>query len=205
MHERDPLPAILGETDIYVIDQILRGNIAPTMRVLDAGLGRGRNVRYLLKAGYSVMGFDPEPKAVELVQAMQTQLVRNGDPDSFRVGTLEANDFADGCANVVLVNAVLHFAQDLEHWRRMVHGAWRLLAPGGLFFARLATSIGIEPLLSGGTVGFMRLPDTSWRFLVDADLLESMSNELHATWVDPLKTTVVHGQRSMSTWVLRKP
>ena len=40
-----------GHIDIYVFDQILRGNIAPGMRVLDAGCGYGRNLVYLLREG----------------------------------------------------------------------------------------------------------------------------------------------------------
>jgi cyclopropane fatty-acyl-phospholipid synthase-like methyltransferase len=38
-----------GQIDIYVFDQILRGNIAADMRVLDAGCGYGRNLVHLLR------------------------------------------------------------------------------------------------------------------------------------------------------------
>jgi len=41
-----------GQIDIYLFDQILRGNISPGMRVLDAGCGGGRNIQYLLREGY---------------------------------------------------------------------------------------------------------------------------------------------------------
>ena len=34
-----------GQIDIYLFDQILRGNILPAMRVVDAGCGGGRNIQ----------------------------------------------------------------------------------------------------------------------------------------------------------------
>ena len=45
-----------GDIDIYLFDQLLRGRIAPGMRVLDAGCGTGRNLVYLLKHGYEIAG-----------------------------------------------------------------------------------------------------------------------------------------------------
>ena len=54
-----------GHIDIYVFDQILRGNIAPGMRVLDAGCGSGRNIVYLLREGYEVFGVDASADTVE--------------------------------------------------------------------------------------------------------------------------------------------
>ena len=39
----DELRAHFGELDIYLFDQLLRGQITPRMRLLDAGCGGGRN------------------------------------------------------------------------------------------------------------------------------------------------------------------
>ncbi len=47
-----------GDIDIYLFDQILRGRIARGMRVMDAGCGGGRNLVYLMRAGYEVFGMD---------------------------------------------------------------------------------------------------------------------------------------------------
>jgi hypothetical protein len=48
------------------------------------------------------------------------------------------------------------------------------------------------------------LPDGSERYLVDEALLIELTEELGGQWLDPLKTTVVQNQRSMTTWVVRK-
>ena len=47
-------------------------------------------------------------------------------------------------------------------------------------------------------------PDGSERYLVDEALLGSLTECLGAELADPVKTTVVQNQRSMTTWVLRK-
>ena len=48
-----------------------------------------------------------------------------------------------------------------------------------------------------------RLPDGSERFLVDEPMFLRAAERLGGTWIEPLKTTVVQNQRSMTTWVLR--
>jgi len=85
----------------------------------------------------------------------------------------------------------------------MLEEMWRILAPGGLFFARLATSIGLERHLSSAT-GRVRLPDGSERYVVDEPTLLSWTSTLGGTLADPLKTTNVQNMRCMTTWVLEK-
>ena len=50
-----------GPIDIYLFDQLLRGRLAPPMRVLDAGCGQGRNLVYLMRSGFEVFGADAAP------------------------------------------------------------------------------------------------------------------------------------------------
>jgi hypothetical protein len=86
----------------------------------------------------------------------------------------------------------------------MLRGAWRALKPGGLFFCRLGSSIGMESQVERVQGRRYRSPDGSERYLVDGALLGSLTERLGAELADPLKTTVVQNQRSMTTWVLRK-
>ncbi|MQA30435.1 MAG: class I SAM-dependent methyltransferase, partial [Luteitalea sp.] len=109
-----------------------------------------------------------------------------------------------GGSAVVVSSAVLHFARDDEHFEAMLRGTWRPLAPGGLFFCRLASSIGMESRVSAVGGGRFRLPDGSERYLVDEAKLVKLGRELGGSLLDPIKTTVVQNQRCMTTWVLRK-
>jgi tellurite methyltransferase len=186
-----------GAIDIYLFDQLLRGRIAPGMRVFDAGCGFGRNLVYLAGAGYKLCGLDQDAAAVESVRRM-------APGSDFRVEALESHSFGDSIADVVISSAVLHFARDDEHFQAMLAGSWRVLRPGGLFFCRLASSIGIESLIKRVRGRRFHLPDGSQRYLVDEQMLLEITAALDGRLEDPLKTTVVQNQRSMTTWVVRK-
>src|SRR5215216_6424831 len=101
-----------GDIDIYLFDQLLRGRIAPGMRVLDAGCGDGRNIVYLLRSGYEVFGADTNPASVERVRGMAATLAPALPAGNFRVEPVEAMTFAEWFADVVISSAVLHFARD---------------------------------------------------------------------------------------------
>jgi len=49
-----------------------------------------------------------------------------------------------------------------------------------------------------------RMPDGQEWFLVDEALLMGLTRTLGGELVDLLKTTLVQGQRCMTTWVVRK-
>lgn len=104
----------------------------------------------------------------------------------------------------VLSNAVLHFAEDDAHFRSMLTGSWRSVKPGGLFFCRLASSIGMEGRHERLTGRRHLLLDGSTRYLVDEQMLLDLTQELGADLVEPIKTTIVQSLRSMTTWVVRR-
>ena len=193
-----------GQIDIYLFDQLLRGRIAPGMRVLDAGCGSGRNLVYLLREGYEVFGADSDPQAVEGIRRLAASLAPALPADNFRLETMEEMSFPTAFADVVISSAVLHFARDDDQFQAMVRGAWRVLKPGGLLFCRLASSIGMEQRVKRMEGRRFLLPDGTERYLVDEALLCNLTAELGGRLADPLKTTVVQNQRCMTTWVVRK-
>jgi len=191
-----------GQIDIYVFDQILRGNIEPGCTVLDAGCGYGRNLVHLLREGCKVYALDENPEAVEHVRQLSASLETGLPPENFQVGPIENMPFPDAIADVVLCNAVLHFARDDHHFRAMLAELWRVLKPGGMLFCRLGSRIGMDFQRLRGNI--YRIPDGSQWFLVDQQMLLDLTEELKAVQVDPLKTTIVQDYRCMTTWVLRK-
>jgi len=194
-----------GPIDIYLFDQLLRGRIAPGMRILDAGSGSGRNLVYLLRTGYEVFAADPDRVSIEAVQRLAAALAPGLPASNFRVEPVEEMTFPDAFADVVLCSAVLHFARDDAQFGAMLRGAWRALKPGGLLFARLASSIGMEERVQRVAGRRHRLPDGTQRYLVDEEFLIGMTRDLGGELLDPLKTTVVQDQGCMTTWVVRKP
>ena len=193
-----------GQIDIYLFDQLLKGRFTHQMRVLDAGCGGGRNLIYFLRCGYDVCGVDQSREAIAQVRALASKLAPQSPVDNFRVEPVERMSFADETFDVVISSAVLHFSRDEEQWQMMVREMWRVLKHGGIFFARLASSIGIEEKIQWLEGRRYHLPDGSDRFLVDEQLLLLTTESLGGEFIEPLKTVIVQNMRSMTTWCLRK-
>jgi SAM-dependent methyltransferase len=193
-----------GPIDIYLFDQLLKGRFDGLRTILDAGCGGGRNLVYFLRAGFEVFGVDREPEAVAAVRSLAAELAPGLPATNFQVAEVDRLPFEAESLDAVLSSAVLHFAADEAQLRRMVAEMWRVLRPGGLLFARLASSIGIEDLVVPIEGRRHLLPDGSERLLVDEDLLLSLTAELGGDLLDPLKTTNVQNLRAMTTWCLAK-
>ncbi len=191
-----------GQIDIYVFDQILRGNIGPGMLILDAGCGYGRNLVHLLREGCEIFAVDADAGGVEHVRELAGILAPHLPESNFRLAAIEALPFANNFADVVICSSVLHFARDEAHFLKMVEELWRVLRPGGLLFCRLGSRIGMDfPHVRGQ---IYRIGDGSEWFLVDEISLLDLTEQMGAVLVDPLKTTIVQDYRCMTTWVLRK-
>ena len=195
---------LFGDIDIYLFDQILKNRFNSEMKILDAGCGGGRNLIYFLRNNYKVFGVDQNAEAIEQIRLLAQTISPNLPPENFQTSAVEKMPFPDEHFDAVISSAVLHFARDERHFIKMLAEMWRVLKPDGLFFARLASTIGIENRIKFIGSGRYLLPDGSERFLVDEELLGSMTNQLGGALLEPLKTTNVQNLRCMTTWVLRK-
>jgi tellurite methyltransferase len=213
-----------GGIDIYLFDQLLKGRFVPGMRVLDAGCGSGRNLVYFFRNGYEVFGVDESEAAIAQTRRLAAALASHLPAENFRVEPVEnmswepatrSPDSADYAEqknhkesaagfDLVLSSAVLHFARDERQWQAMVNEMWRILKPGGIFFARLASTIGIENQIRLIAGRRYHLPDGSDRFLVDEAMLHTVTAKLGGEFIEPVKTTVVENMRAMTTWVVMK-
>lgn len=198
------LRKLYGNIDIYLFDQLLKGRFDDCHTVLDAGCGNGRNIAYFLQNGFKVYGIDQSEHAVELSKHLSADLCPDHSPDNFKLAAVENLPFDDDQFDLVICSAVLHFANDAEHFDSMLRSLWRVLKPGGYFFARLASDIGIETLVQPlGNYRYL-LPDGSERFLVNEEILLEYTRELGAQLYEPIKTTNVQNLRCMTTWCMQK-
>lgn len=193
-----------GGIDIYLLDQLLRGRIRPGMTVFEVGCGSGRNLAYLLREGYRVFGVDRDAASIERLRQLALELAPDLPAANFRAEAIEETTFPQNSADVVISCAVLHFALNDREFQAALEGTWRILEPGGLFFCRLASTIGMEDRFHRLEGRRFSLPDGSERYLVDQALLLDLTARLGGELLDPLKTTVVQDQRCMTTWVVRK-
>jgi SAM-dependent methyltransferase len=194
-----------GDIDIYLFDQLLKGRFQSCKRVADLGCGKGRNLIYFLKNGHEVYGIDNNPDAICEVQSLAAGINTKTATEQFIVGNIDRYlPFENGSFDLVICNAVLHFAKDKTHFEEMLKAAWSLLKPGGYLFARLATDIGIKNLVMPLSDGRFLLPDGSERYLLSVEMIAEYNLELNATAYEPLKTTVVDNLRSMTSWCIQK-
>jgi tellurite methyltransferase len=198
------LQQLYGNIDIYLFDQLIKGTYDDCHKILDAGCGGGRNLVYFLRNGQDVYGVDPNPNAVEAVKELAKTIAPDYPVQNFKVAPAEGLPFNDCSFDLVISSAVLHFAKDEVHFDSMMHSMWRVLKPGGYFFARLASDIGIETLVHPLGNSRYLLPDGSERFLVNQQTLLNYTQTLKGALHEPIKTTNVQNLRCMTTWCMRK-
>lgn len=187
--------AALQGMDVYLIDQLLKGRIRPGDKILDAGCGSGRNIHYLLKNELDVTGIDANPEAID---ALRSQYPSTSE--HFIHSSLEAFR-SETKFDFIVCNAVLHFAQDHEHFSNMFASLTEVLATDGVLFIRMTSDIGLE-LEHEGKSGVFDLPDGSVRYLITRKQIDELLETHALTLVEPVKTVKVEELRSMTTLVL---
>jgi tellurite methyltransferase len=198
------LQQLYGNIDIYLFDQLLKGRFDACAKVLDAGCGGGRNLVYFLQNGHEVYGIDPNPEAIAAIRMLAKELAPRIPAKNFTVAKAEELPFKPQTFDLVICSAVLHFAADSNHFDAMLRSMWDTLKPGGYFFARLASDIGIEKLVLPLGNSRYALPDGSERFLVNEQILLEYTEDMGGQLVEPIKTTNVQNLRCMTTWCLQK-
>ncbi len=193
-----------GNIDIYLFDQLLKNRIHKEGKIIDVGCGNGRNLVYFFKNGYEVFGIDRNEESVINVKQLAKIFGREELIENFQIADADIIPFEDSTFDTVISSAVLHFSENEEHFRNMFSEMWRVLKIGGLFFARLASSIGIETKIENISGRRYLIPDGSERFLVDEEFLFEITKEVNGSFLEPIKTTNVQNLRCMTTWVLQK-
>lgn len=195
---------LYGNIDIYLFDQLLKGRFDNCQTILDAGCGSGWNLHYFLRNGFNVYGVDADANAVTAVQQLSARLAPGNPTANFSVSSVDGLVYEDNFFDLVISSAVLHFAANDDHFDTMLRSMWRVLKPGGFFFARLASSIGIETLIKPIDNSRYYLPDGSTRYLVNEETLLKYTTELGGELFEPIKTTNVQNLRCMTTWCVIK-
>ncbi len=193
-----------GDIDIYLFDQLLKGRIDNSKRILDAGCGAGRNLTYFLKNGFDIYAIEKNYDAIERVKNLAREMAPQLPRENFKLGAVEDIPFADNEFDIVISNAVLHFAANKQHFDEMLFSMWRVLKDGGFLFVRLASIIGIENEVKPLGSGRYLIPDGSERYLVDQQMLLNYTLQLGGKLIEKIKTTNVQNLRCMTTWCLTK-
>lgn len=194
------LKTILGQTDIYLIDQIMKGRYRTGDVLLDAGCGSGRNLHWFLRNGFDIYAIDTNADVIDWLANENREL----SPDRFRVNAVERLSFPSLFFDGIISSAVLHFASNKTHFFSMMDEMHRVLKPEGTLFIRMASDVGIENHVQPVKDDIYLLPDGSHRFLLTRHLLAEIASRYSFSFLEPFKTVNVADLRCMSTLVLQK-
>jgi tellurite methyltransferase len=190
---------LLGHTDIYLIDQIMKGRFKVDDIILDAGCGTGRNLHWFLQNHFNIQGIDIHVDAIQELKGTYPYATAG-----FKVASLEETGFTDNFFDHIICSAVLHFANNTAQFNCMLAEMVRILKPGGTLFIRMTSDIGIEDKVEPVGNGVYIIPDGSTRFLLTRTLLAHCIKQYKFSFVEPLKTVNVDDVRCMSTLLLQK-
>ena len=197
MNKLNSIEEVIGSTDIYLVDQIMKGRYKTKDTILDAGCGSGRNLHWFLRNDIVIYGIDQDAGAIHDLQRRYPTIAAR-----FCQSAVEKIPFENEQFDHIISSAVLHFAKDTAHFRQMMAEMARVLRPGGSLFIRMTSDIGIENRVQPVGEGVYDIPDGSRRFLLTRTLLADIMRENGLSFLEPLKTVNVNDIRCMSTVVL---
>lgn len=189
---------LLRHTDIYLIDQIFKGRYVPGQHLLDAGCGSGRNLHWFVHHGFEVTAIDDNAEALQQLLEQLPMLTH------VHQCSISQMPFAPESFDHIICSAVLHFANSDHDFMQMMAALHRVLKPGGTLFIRMASNFGMENELPESATQPMLLPDGSWRYVLHLSMLDAIFQQTDFQLAEPVKSTLVLGQRSMATLLLQK-
>jgi tellurite methyltransferase len=173
-----------GNIDLFLLDQLLKGNFNNRRILLDAGCGEGRNIKYFISRGLEVYGIDTSPAAIR----MAGMVFRQGA--TFKKAAIEDQPFAEDYFEAILCINVLHHCRNEEQFIKMWRALVNMLKPGGILFIRTL-------IKTGG-------PVEKNLFLLSEELLEKLIAKHQLRWIGPLKKEVMSDGKALGVVVLTK-
>ncbi len=186
----------IGHMDIYVIDQILKGRYEPGQKILDAGCGKGRNLKWFYQNDFEINGVDIDKDFLAFAKAAYPKQAEN-----FFTGTLDNLPHSNNSFDHILCCAVLHFAQSETHFTAMFSELIRVLKPEGMLLIRMASNIGLDG--NAPEITFKENGKEGTYYLT-RERISQLVKAFDLKLLEAVKTTNVQDERAMTTLVLSK-
>ena len=187
---------LIGNVDIYIIDQILKGRYQAGSSILDAGCGSGRNFKWFYQNDFNLAGIDADAERIAEAKLTYPNISVN-----LSVANLDSLPFGENIFDHVICSAVLHFARSKDHFDTMFFQLLRVLKPDGTLFIRVASDIGLndkKPWVQDGVT------KTAGNFYVTREIITEILKRYPLKLIEPVKTTNVQDLRAMTTLVFQK-
>jgi len=182
--------------DIYLLDQIMKQRYKGNDRILDAGCGEGRNLRWFAGFGYDIWGIDMDVERLSIAREIFPNLKEN-----LMHARLSEIPFPDAHFDHIICSAVLHFAEDENHFYKMLSELIRVLKPIGSLFIRTAFNIGLLDATEELSDSYN---DRKAGYYLDRETISQLIDKYDLKLLESIKTTNVQDIRAMTTLVLQK-
>ncbi|WP_298247391.1 bifunctional 2-polyprenyl-6-hydroxyphenol methylase/3-demethylubiquinol 3-O-methyltransferase UbiG [uncultured Christiangramia sp.] len=182
--------------DIYLIDQIMKQKYRRNDRILDAGCGEGRNLRWFAGFDYNIWGIDMDVERLSITREIFPNLKEN-----LIHARLSEIPFPDAHFDHIICSAVLHFAEDENHFCKMFSELIRVLKPTGSILIRTASNIGLRETTEDLSDSYN---DRKAGYYLNRETISQLLDKYNLKLLEPIKTTNVQDIRAMTTLVLQK-
>ena len=194
----------IGNADLLLIDQILRGKFQPGNRILDAGCGEGRNMVYFIRNGYPVYGIDRDPESVVMARLMASSINRSYTIENIIQSSIEENPFPEGFFDLVICINVLHHARNTDHFNHMIGAMARILKKEGMMYLVMESRIRPEWQEKAYEADGKDQKNTEKKFYLTAELLETITSGKRLERTGKIRSYLVEDMVSISGIWFRK-
>ena len=194
----------LGNIDLYWLDFILKGYLPETAKILDAGCGEGRNLQYCMKNHMDVFGIDQNPEAIGFLKRLAKQYGLENVEARFQTMKLDHIRYPDSTFDVLICSAVLHFAENKDHFDKMIQELSRVLKPRGRLFIRAMTDHYFPPAIKQLDTRIFQFDNDQIRFVLNADTFLEEMHALTFKTIEPYKEVIVNKRYTMGSFMFEK-
>lgn len=188
----------LGNVDLFLLDQILKGRFEKSERVLEAGCGEGRNLTYFIRNDYDVWGIDNNPLALKMLRMTGRSLHKNFDPEKFIATDITELPFPPQSFDAIICLSVLHFSSSEEAFFSAFDAIMQVLRKDGFLCLSMLSKMD----QTEATISDENRPND--RFFLTTSLYNTILQKYNLQEEEPAKTVVVKGGPTLTYLMLKK-
>lgn len=175
-----------GAIDLFLLDQLLKKNIK-TGRLLDAGCGEGRNLKYFAKAPeYDVYGIDIYDAALEMARLVYKKTA------TFQNFSISEMPYPQDYFNTILCINVLHHLESSDQWMRTMESLRLMLKQGGVLFIRTLVSAEEHHIRRGNYL------------ITSIPFLNRYAHEKNLVFIEPIRREVNEANDELGAIIIQK-
>lgn len=182
----------LGNIDLFLLDQILKGRFEQAESILEVGCGEGRNLTYFIRNGYDVWGIDNNPTALKMLHMMGRSLHKTFDKEKFIEADISGIPFPPQSFDAIICASVLHFLPSEDAFFAAWDTMMKVLRKDGFLFLSMYSNIPFPGKMQSDF------------FLLTGTLYQTVLHRYKLQEVEPVKTVAMGNTQPLAYLILQK-